>query len=67
MLFTGGNLNGHVATTSAGFKTVHGGFEYGSKNQEGEKALDFAVTFDLLIADTFFRKREFHLVTYSSG
>jgi hypothetical protein len=29
--------------------------------------LDFAVTFDLLIANTFFRKRESQLVTYSSG
>ena len=41
-LFIGGNLNGHIGTSSAGFETVYGGFRYGSRNQEGEKVLDFA-------------------------
>ena len=36
-----GDLNGHVGTTSAGFKAIHGGFGYGSRNQEGEEVLDF--------------------------
>ena len=31
-------------------------YGYGSRNQEGEKVLDFAVVFDLMIANTFFRK-----------
>ena len=48
-LFIGGDLNGHVGTTSAGFEAVHGGFGYGSRNQEGEEVLDFAVAFDLMI------------------
>ena len=55
-LFIGVDLNGHVGTTSAGFESVHGGFEYGSRNQEGEEVLNFAVAFDLMIANTFFRK-----------
>ena len=62
-LFIGGDLNGHVGTTSAGFEVVYGGFGY----QEGEEVLDFAVAFDLMIANTFFRKIESHLVTFSSG
>ena len=66
-LFIGGDLNGHVGITSAGFEAVHGGFRYGSRNQEGEEVLYFAVAFDLMIANTFFRKRESHLVTFSSG
>ena len=56
-----------MGTTSAGFEAVHGGFGYGSRNQEGEELLDFAVAFDLMIANTFFRKRKSHLVTFSSG
>ena len=32
-----GDLNGHVGTISAGFEAVHGGFGYGSRNQEGRK------------------------------
>ena len=66
-LFVGGNLNGHVGTSSAGFEVVHVGFRYGSRNQEGEKVLDFAIASDLMIANTFFRKRQSHLVTFSSG
>ena len=61
-LFIEGDLNGHV-----GFEAVHGGFGYGSRNQEGEEVLDFAIDFDLMIANTFFRKRQSHLVTFSSG
>jgi hypothetical protein len=34
-LFIGGDLNGHVGSTRVGFNGVHGGFEYGSRNQEG--------------------------------
>ena len=31
-LFIGGDLNGHVGRSSAGFEVVHGGFGYGSRN-----------------------------------
>jgi hypothetical protein len=44
-----------------------GGFEYGSRNQEGEDVLNFVLAYDLLIANTLFRKRETHLVTFRSG
>ena len=36
-LLIGGDLNGHVGTTNVGFEAVHGGFGYGSRNQEGRK------------------------------
>ena len=32
-----------------------------------EEVLDFAIAFDLMIANTFFHKRQSHLVTFSSG
>jgi hypothetical protein len=35
--------------------------------REREELLDFAVAFDLLVDNIFFRKRESHLVTHSSG
>ena len=57
-LFVGCDLNGHVGTSSASFEAVHGGFRYGSRNQEGEEVLDFAIAFHLMIANTFFRKRQ---------
>jgi hypothetical protein len=46
---------------------MHGGFRYESRNQEGEDALSFTLSYDLIIVNTIFRKRVSHLVTFSSG
>jgi hypothetical protein len=56
-LFIGGDLNGHVGSTRVGFDWVHEGFGYGSRNQEGEGILNFALAYDLFVANTLFRKR----------
>jgi hypothetical protein len=55
-LFIGGDLNGHVGSTRIGFEGVHGGFGYGSRNQEGVGILKFALAYDLIIVKTLFRK-----------
>jgi hypothetical protein len=65
-LFIGGDLNGHVGTVRCGFERVHGGFEYGEQNQEGENILNFAIAYDLMVANTFFRKKKSYLITFSS-
>jgi hypothetical protein len=66
-LFIGGDLNGHVDSTRIGFNGVHGGFGYGSRNKEGEGILNFTLAYDLFVMNTLFRKRDSHLVTFSSG
>ena len=66
-LLIGGDLNGHVGATNVGFERVHGGFGYGSRSQEGEDVLNFALAYDLLIANTLFKKRESCLATFRSG
>jgi hypothetical protein len=66
-LFIGADLNGHVGTGRGRFEKVHGGFGYDEQNQEGEDILNFAVTYDLMVANTFFRKKKSHLITFSSG
>jgi hypothetical protein len=66
-LFLGGDLNEHVGSIRVGFDGVYGGFGYGSRNQEGEGILNFALAYDLIVANTLFRKRFSHLVTFSSG
>jgi hypothetical protein len=66
-LFIGGDLNGHVGSNRVGFDGVHGGFRYGSRKQEGEGILNFALAYDLIVANTRFRKIVSHLVTFSSG
>jgi hypothetical protein len=66
-LFIGGDLNVHVGSTRVGFDGVHGGFRYESRNQEGESILNFSLAYDLIVANTLFRKRVSHLVIFSSG
>ncbi|PWZ32665.1 Protein translocase subunit SECA1, chloroplastic [Zea mays] len=66
-LFIGGDLNGYVGSTNVGYELAHVGFGYGSRNQEGEDILDFAIAYNPVIANTFFRKRDSHLVTFTSG
>jgi hypothetical protein len=54
-LFIGGDLNGHVGSIRVGFDGVHEGFGYESRNQEGESILNFALAYDLIVANTLFR------------
>jgi hypothetical protein len=56
-LFIGVDLNGHVGTVRGGFKRVYGGFGYDEQNQEGENILNFVIAYDLMVANTFFRKK----------
>jgi hypothetical protein len=55
--FIGGDLNSHVGTVRGGFQRVHESFGYGEQNQEGEEILKFAIAYDLMVANTFFRKK----------
>ena len=66
-IFVGGDLNGHVGHEHYGFKRYHGGNGYGQRNEDGERILEAAEAHDLAIANTFFKKRESHLITYASG
>ncbi|XP_056694778.1 uncharacterized protein [Spinacia oleracea] len=66
-LIIGGDLNGHVGSSRDGFESIHGGFWYGERNEAGNAILDFALAYDLGIMNTWFEKRESHLVTYRSG
>ncbi|KAH1229280.1 Craniofacial development protein 2 [Glycine max] len=66
-VFLGGDLNGHVGSVDRGFEGVHGGFGLGEMNGEGKSILEFSEALDLSIANTWFKKREEHLITYKSG
>jgi hypothetical protein len=56
-----------LAQLEEGFERVHGGFGYGKQNQEVEDILNFVIAYDLMVANTFFRKKKSHLITFSSG
>ena len=53
-----GDLHGHVGSTGSGFREVHGGFRYGrpEPDTEGERILEDALGYDLLLGNTCFKK-----------
>jgi hypothetical protein len=55
-LFIGGDLNGHVGTSNTSFEQVRGGFAYGIRNQEGEDVFNFALAYDIIVANTLFKR-----------
>jgi exonuclease III len=57
-LFIEGDFNGHIGTCRGEFERVHESFGYGEQNQEGEDILNFAIAYDLMVANTFFRKKK---------
>ncbi|XP_052253103.1 ras-related protein Rab-15-like [Dreissena polymorpha] len=51
---------------SDGFGDIYGGRGFGVRNKEGERVLEFALANDLAVGNTWFVKKESHLVTYCS-
>ena len=62
-----GDWNGHIGSQSTGFEEVHGGQAIGKRNTEGERILEFAFANELVVGNTWFKKKLEHLVTYQSG
>lgn len=54
-------LNGHVGM--GGFEGRHGGYGFGKLNREGETIL---ASHDLAVVNSFFKKKDVHLMTYKS-
>jgi len=65
-LFIGGDFNGHIGGDSDGYDTVYGGVGFGERNNRGVYVLDFAVVYELLAVNSYFKKED-HLVTFKSG
>jgi len=64
--FIGGDFNGHIGGDSGGYESAHEGFDFGVRNSGGVAILDFAIAYDLLVVNSFFKK-EYHFVTFKSG
>ncbi|KAI5734873.1 hypothetical protein M8J77_011455 [Diaphorina citri] len=66
-IIAGGDFNGHVGRRGNDEERVHGGWSYGERNDGGDRIVEYALAFDLGITNTFFEKRDEHLITYKSG
>lgn len=67
IIFIGADFNGRVGNLNQGDKRWHGGFAYGTANEQGKYVVRVAKSHDLAILNTFFKKQERHLITYSDG
>ena len=52
----GGDLNGHVDRKGNRYKDAHGGYGFRERNNDGKAILDFAMAYELIIANTRFKK-----------
>ena len=66
-VYIGADLNGHVGANNRGNKRWHGGFGYGTRNEQGDEIVQLAKSHNYAILNTFFKKQSRHLITYSSG
>jgi len=66
-LFIGGDFNGHIGGDSGGYESAREGFSFGVRNSGGVAILDFAIAYDLLVVNSLLKKKEDHLVTFTSG
>ena len=66
-LVEGADLNGHVGRSNDGFQRVHAGKGFGDRNAGGERVLENMEASDLALLNTFFDKKEEHLVSFKSG
>ncbi|XP_022188445.1 uncharacterized protein LOC111047087 [Nilaparvata lugens] len=58
-----GDLNAQVGEDRRGFETVLGPFGYGRRNTEGEQLLDLCIRNNLIIKNSWFKKRLAHKIT----
>ena len=49
------------------YEGFHRGHGFEERNEDGEAILDFAMAYDIFLANTFFKKREEHVINYKSG
>ncbi|XP_057550510.1 uncharacterized protein LOC130828560 [Amaranthus tricolor] len=66
-VFLGGDFNGHIGKEATNYNSIHGGFGYGVRNESDESLLELVLAKELVIANSIFRKKDEHLITYKSG
>ena len=64
-----GDCNDHGGSTGSGYKEMHGGCWYGKPDpdMEDERIMEYALAHDLLLCNTFHKKRKNHHIIYRSG
>ncbi|XP_071712604.1 uncharacterized protein [Rutidosis leptorrhynchoides] len=65
-MYTNGSFQ-HIGAEAEGYEGAYGGFGFGPRNEEGCSILDFAIAHEMVVANSFFKKRDAQLATFHSG
>ncbi|XP_047475986.1 uncharacterized protein LOC125029851 [Penaeus chinensis] len=66
-VWIGADLNGHVGGGVDGYGSNIGKFGSETRNEEGDKILEFVAANNLAITNTYFQKSDSRRITYTSG
>ncbi|KAL1448519.1 hypothetical protein WDU94_000571, partial [Cyamophila willieti] len=58
-----GDMNAQVGTDRTNYETVMGPWGYGNQNPEGERLIDLCMRNEMLLGNTWFKKRDSHKIT----
>ena len=61
------DFNGHVGEGNRGDEEVIGNYGLAERNESGQMVIDFAKRMKMAVANTYFKKKIEHRVTYKSG
>lgn len=61
----GGDLNGHFEKDMSGYGVIYGVLGYGIRNLEGERIFEMRSALNMIVCNTFFRKRDSQLIAYT--
>ena len=67
MVIIGDDLNGHFRKEVDEYDGVHRGYGFGVRDAEGEHVLEMGTALDMIVCNTWFKKRDSRLITCSSG
>ena len=59
----GADLDGHVGKGNIRDEEIMGRYAVGTRNKEGSMVVDFAKRMDLVVVNTYFKKKDEHRVT----
>ena len=63
----GADLNGYVGEGNIGDEEIMGRYGAGTRNKKGSMIVHFLKRMDLVIVNTYFKKKDQHRVTYKSS
>ena len=59
-----GDFNGHIGKDRDSYSEVYAGFDFGDRNDSGNTLLEFFVAFGCVICNSWFKKKDEHLINF---